>query len=417
MVVVEQFRRDIDFFKTFFRQNEQFVPEGARFSISMADSLDSLKSIDNVNQAKENFFRGNIVLHVMKRYLEAVMMFELWNSYLSCQKDHQDDCSRLKAIVRNNPLLFANQGSTKEGLFKAESDCLVAPKSGSCSADWNRARGILNDRMRMMHSRFEDIIRPKLRQYFQERPAVSPMELNATKYDRSEIVAVLTTLQKNILLEVSQRNQMLMNEISQVMSAEMVIKLKTQMSHDAERLTQLEAELKRSITDAQRKLYGEETKYTDADVRRVLREDQTWNESLGLTDEDGAKVDMLRVEQIEAQLKQTFGIMDGLVTLLEEHQARTADMFDQTIADLKQRISSVEQTSDFSKSTVDERLAALERQFHAQQDNVIELKEQVRKLSEWKSKMMMILSSIMFLSVLAVLCEALTVPVRPFSPT
>lgn len=476
---VMEFQQDLDYFITFFRRNEQFVPEGAKFTMVMGQSLDSLRSLGNVNQAKELFFRGTIVLHVMKRYLEAVMMFELWNSLMACQSsdsEHSTECQRLQAIVRHNPKLFANQG-TKEGLFKSESECLSAPKSGLCSSDWNRARELLHDRMRKMMGRFEDVIKVQLRQYFAQRPAVSVADLSATTYKREEIVAVVSALQRNLLMEVNARNRMLAEEITTFMSAEIASRFKARLMEDQERLSEIEANLKRALSDAQAKMQTIRPAggMAASDVRRIIGEEKNreaeeqraWNQALGLEDETlqvqsldrrvrdletrqtadetmHVETAMLRVQEVENKLSEAFKWMDDLVTLMEEHQARMADNIDQMrklmeekAASLTQQIQTLGVQAREKSSDADRRLIMLEQRMMAQEEiteqqgvtlaaNATEMEalqmelartnDKVQKLDGFRVRMLALLASALFLAIVAILCEAMLDEARRNTP-
>lgn len=487
---VKRFHEDLSYFVTFFRRNETFVPEGARFTLTMADSLHSLRSLGNVNQAKELFFRGTIVLYVMKRYLEVVMMFHLWNSLKTCESgthDHSEECQRMKAIVRNNPELFPNQSAqdTKTHLFKAESDCLTAPKSGGCQAEWNRARQMLHERLRHMMSTFEEVVRVQLRQYFAERPAVSPTDLSSRLYRREEIVAVVSKVQRELLLEVQERNITLVKELGTFMSAEMASRFQAQLKTDQHKLKELESELQRVLQDAQTRLDAVTPPWSTAastattasavsrdDVRSIIAEersrDEEWSQNLGLDQTTpsgtassagagaGADVDtaLAKVDELGDRLKQSFGMMDGLVSLMEAHQTNMADLIDAIKQELEHKVANLTQQLDLVDTLGEERavatdlqlaqlqqqqkatsflsgrrLQALEHQQHAAlelvdqrlneaedatesrltrlQRDLARTQEQLRTLSAFRLRMLTLLASVMFVSVLAVLCEGM----------
>lgn len=477
-----EFRADLDYFITFFRHNEQFVPQGARFTLIMAASVEALRGLDNVAKAKELFFQGTITLHMMQRYLEAVMMFELWNSLRTCEasgQDHSEECQRLKQIVNHNPKLFANQG-TRDQVFKSDSECLSTPRSGTCSRDWDRARGILNDRMRLMKIRFQDVIRVRLRQYFSQRPALTAGDLSSTTYKREELVAAMSLLQRNLLLEINTRNRQLAEQLTTFMSAEMAARFQTDLMGEQERLASVESNLKQVLAQAQAKMEAITSMprgLNEEEVRGVIRaereqEERTrlWNDTfVGNGDaandtaealdrrvrnleqrqqvDDALHVDtaLMRVDEVKRELDQAFGVMSELVGVMEQHQTRIADLSDRMKSELETKVALLSEQLRLSRSQnahvqseADARLAALEQRMLEQetltsdqgqliakgaeqterlQSELALTQDKVRRLDHFRARMLSLLAGVMFLGILAVLCELLPVPEPAYFPT
>lgn len=459
---IREFHADLDYFVTFFRHNERFVPEGAKFTLLMGQSVHGLRGLGQVNQAKELFFRGTVTLHLMKRYLDAVMMFELWNSWLTCssstnEDEHSDECQRLKAIVRHNPDLFAHQG-LKDGVFKSDSDCLSRPRSADCTRDWDRARAQLNQRMQLMTSRFEEIIKKQLRQYFAERPALSPAALSSTRYNREEIVQAMSSVQRTLMLEVNQRNRQLLEELGRFMSAEMVARFREALATEQSRLAATEKELRRALAETKAQLAGLQP-MTPEQVRELIQAenatDRVWEEAFGASGaraaaedraaaatappENEAHVDaaLQQVEGIQRQLQEAFGLLDSVVGVMEGHQARVAEMVDQMRLDYTNRIVRLDEQlreaqneTRQSSSEVHARLAALERNFTDNQDllaqsaldterlaaDLAATQDKLRRLDHFRVRLLSLLANILFLGLLTVLCE---LPIRTliFEPT
>lgn len=399
---VNAFIQDVDFFSDFFLRNSKFVAKGAEFTSVMAQSLNSLRGVGNVNLAKTLFFEGTITLQVTKRYLEAIMMFELWNSLLSCQKhssDESSECARLKSIVRNN-------SSIREGLFRMDAECLSVPRGETCASEWNRARGTLNNRMTAMISRFDRIIRRNLRQYLSERPAVSPQSFHATTYNRSDFVRAISEVQKTLLLEINQQNKNLLSKLSGIMSSELMAKFNETTSQDRERILAIESSMKTSLSSAQEAVNQlplasererEDALFGSPDDRMSNTEDRL-----------AALESKIDLRDIEAQLKSVFQKVDELTTQLQEHQRNLADILDEMIVVLNGKMERLEGNVDQKLDLLETRLVESEGATRAR---LLTLEASDKDTRRWKHQIMALLSSIMLLSIFAVLCEALKVPV------